>query len=164
MDFKGQFTVEYLLILGFSVLVVFFIIPYVYDANELNTCMASARTSALEGSQMDSIAFYPDESFRDYAEKYPRLKSDSKIVLIRINYTEMGYDKTYKKTKIILQIIASASSLRYADERYCMGERINYNVRRSICKAFKTEYLTNTYYNPAFSDRYVFTTYAVDWV
>jgi hypothetical protein len=164
MDLKGQFTVEYLLILGFSVLVVFSIIPYVYDANELNTCMAAARTGALEGFHMDSIAFYPDEKFRYYTDKYPRLKSDSKIVLIKINYTEMGYDKTYKKTKIILKIVASAPSLRYADERYCMGERINYHVRRSICKAFKTEYLSNTYYNPAFSDRYMFTTYAVDWV
>jgi hypothetical protein len=50
------------------------------------------------------------------------------------------------------------------DDRECIGDRINYYVRRSICKSFKTENLTNIYYNPAFSDNYFITTYDVGWV
>ena len=164
MDFNGQYTAEYILILGFSILVAFSFLPKVYEINELNNCMATARNGVLIGSEMDSLATYPEEKFEYYMKYHPRLKIGSNIVFIGLKYTNEGYDPVYKKTKIRLKITASATSLRYADDRNCVGDRLNYYSRKSICEAYKTEYLTNIYYNPAFSDRYYFTSSEVEWV
>jgi hypothetical protein len=164
LDINGQYTIEYSLILGVVILIAFSFLPIVYDFNELNTCMASARSGALRGAEMDSLAFYPEEKYEYYMKEHPRLKSGSKVVLVRIEYTNQGYDPIYQKTKIVLKIFASAGSIKYADDRNCIGDRINYYVRKSICEAFKTENLTNIYYNPAFSDRYYFTTCDVKWI
>jgi hypothetical protein len=45
-----------------------------------------------------------------------------------------------------------------------MGDRINFNARKSIAQSFKTEKLTNALYNPVFSPKYVFTTADVKWI
>jgi hypothetical protein len=164
MDFHGQYVLEYILILGFSILVSLSSLSLVYDINELNTIMASARSGVLLGSEMDGLAIYPPDTFNNYIEKHPRLKSGSKIIFIKIIYEKDGYDPVYKKKKIKLKIYASTRSVYNADDRECMGDRINYYVRRSICKSFNTENLTNIYYNPAFSDNYFITTYNVVWV
>lgn len=126
--------------------------------------MASARSGVLLGSEMDGLAIYPHEKFDNYIDKHPRLKTGSKVTLIGIKYEKEGYDQVYKKDKIKLKIYASAKSVYSYDDRQCIGDRINYYVRRSICKSFKTENLTNIYYNPAFSDNYFITTYDVEWV
>jgi hypothetical protein len=164
MDFYGQYVLEYILILGFSILVALSTLALVYDINELNTIMASARSGVLLGSEMDGVAIYPHETFDDYVGKHPRLKTGSKITFIRVIYEKQGYDQVYKKKKIKLKIFASVKSVYNKDDRECIGDRINYYVRRSICKSFKTENLTNIYYNPAFSDNYFITTYDVEWV
>jgi hypothetical protein len=164
MDFYGQYALEYILILGFSVLVALSTLSMVYDINELNTIMASARSGVLLGSEMDSMAIYPREKYDNYVEKYPRLKTGSKITFIRIFYEKNGYDPVYQKKKIKLKIFASVNSISKYDDRKCVGDRINYYVRRSICNSYKTENLTNIFYNPAFSDNYFITTYDVEWV
>ena len=164
MDFYGQYILEYILILGFSILVALSTLSLVYDINEINTIMASARSGVLLGSEMDGLAIYPHETFDNYLENHPRLKIGSKITFIRVLYEKEGYDPIYKKNKIKLKIYASTKSVYNTDDRECIGDRINYYVRRSICKSFKTENLTNIYYNPAFSDNYFITTYDVSWV
>jgi hypothetical protein len=50
MDFYGQYSIGYILILGFSILVAFSIIPMVYDINELNSIMAATSSGALLGT------------------------------------------------------------------------------------------------------------------
>jgi hypothetical protein len=97
-------------------------------------------------------------------EIHPRLKTGSKVTFIRVGHEKGGYDPTYRKNKIKLKIYASAPSLEYFDDRNCIGDRINYYVRKCICDSFNTENLTNIYYNPAFSDRYYITTSEVVWV
>ena len=164
MDFYGQYAIEYILILGFSILVAFSIIPMVYDINELNSIMAAARSGALLGTEMDSLAIYPYETFENYVEIHPRLKTGSKAIFIRLGYEKDGYDSAYRKNKIKLKIYASAPSLKYYDDKNCIGDRINYYVRKSVCDSFNTENLTNIYYNPAFSDRYYITTSEVEWI
>ena len=164
MDFHGQYALEYILLLGFSVLVSLSTLTLIYDINELNTIMASARSGVLLGSEMDGLAIYPNEKFEDYDKKHPRLKTGSKVTFIRITYEKEGYDPVYKKKKIKLKIYASTRSVYNKGDRDCIGDRINYYVRRSICKSFYTENLTNTYYNPAFSDNYFITTYDVVWL
>ena len=164
MDFNGQYTLEYVLILGVSILVALSTISLVYDINELNTIMGSARSGILLGSEMDSLAIYPRETFNNYIEKHPRLKTGSKVTFVGIIYEKDGYDPVYKKKKIKLKVYASVNYIYNYDDRECIGDRINYYVRRSICNSFKTENLTNIYYNPAFSDNYYITTYDVEWV
>ena len=113
---------------------------------------------------MDGLAIYPHEKFDSYIENHHRLITGSKIVFIRVIYEKDGYDPVYKKKKIKLKIYASTRSVYNVKDRECIGDRINYYVRRSICKSFNTENLTNIYYNPAFSDNYFITTYDVVWV
>ncbi len=164
MDVKGQYSIEYMLILGFSIIVAFSILPTIVDINELNTMMAAAHNGALLGSEMDSFAIYPQETFNDYEHIHPRLKTGSKIVFIGLKYKKLGYDSTYKRSKIKLTIYASAISVKYYEDRNCIGDRINFYARKSICETFNTENLTNIYYNPAFSKRYYITTTEVEWV
>ncbi len=164
MDFKGQYSIEYILILGFSILVSFSILGMTFDINELNTIMASANTGALLGSQMDSFAIYPQETYKSYVENHPRLKTCSKIIFLHLTYVKEGYDPVYQREKIKLKIYASSTTVKNYDDRNCIGDRINYYVRMSICKSFKTENLTNIYYNPAFSDKYYITTSEVEWI
>lgn len=161
---NGQYSIEYILILGVAIMISYSFLPMVNDFNELTTSMATAQSGALLGTEMDSFGYYPCEKFEQYMEEHPRLKSCSKVVFVRIEYRKMGYDPVYKKTKVQLTIFASAPSIKYARDRNCAGDRINYYARKSICEAYKTEKLTNIYYNPAFSDRYCFTTCEVVWV
>ncbi len=163
-DDKGQYSLEYVLLLGFGALIAFSFFPYVYEINELNTCMAAARDGVLLGTEMDSFAIYPDEKFKFYMENHQRLKTGSKVVFVRLEYQKEGYDPTYQRTKIKLKIFASATAVKKFEDRNCIGDRINYYARMSICKTFKKEHLTNIYYNPAFSDRYVITTSEVSWI
>jgi hypothetical protein len=136
----------------------------VYDINELNNIMAAAHSGAILGTEMDSMAIYPRETFENYVEIHPRLKTGSKVIYIGAEYEKGGYDQKYKRNKLKVKIYASAHSLKYYDDRNCVGDRINYYVHKSICDSFKTENLTNIYYNPAFSDRYYITTAEVEWV
>jgi hypothetical protein len=164
MDNHGQFAIEYLLVLGVSTFIILSIIPQVLDSNELNICMANARSGALTGAEMDSFAMYPDDSFNNYLKTHPRLQYQSKVVIIKLNYKKMGFNTVHNKTKIQIRIIASAPTVRNDNDRNCIGDRINYCARRSICEAFKTENLTNSVYNPAFSNNYMVTTADVQWV
>ena len=164
MDIRGQYSIEYILLLGFCILLAFSMFPLVYDINELNNIMAAAHSGAILGTEMDSMAIYPRETFENYVEIHPRLKTGSKVIFIGAEYEKGSYNPRYKKNKLKVKIYASAPSLKYYDDRNCLGDRINYHVRKSICDSFKTENLTNIYYNPAFSDRYYITTAEVEWV
>ena len=161
---NGQLAVEYILIMAVSIIVLLSFFPYLSEINELNTCMATARNGALEGALMDSFAIYPETKYEYYMKEHPRLKSGTKIVINKIDYTKQGFDPKYQRNKIKIKVYASAPSLRNPGDRDCAGDRINYYVRKDICEAFKTENLTNVYYNPAFSDKYYITTSEVEWV
>ena len=80
----------------------------VYDINELNSIMAAARSGALLGTEMDSLAIYPYETFENYVEIHPRLKTGSKVIFIRLGYEKDGYDSAYRKNKIKLKICFSS--------------------------------------------------------
>lgn len=105
IDDKGQYTLEYVLILGFGTLIAFSFVPYLSEISELNTCMATARNRALLGCEMDSFAIYPAEKLKEYMENHPRLKTGSKVVFVRLEYQNQGYDPSYHKTKIKLKYL-----------------------------------------------------------
>ena len=164
MEDGSQISAELVMILGIVIITSPIFAHVCLEAQELTTCMTVARNGVTEGIAMDSLAVYPSEKFDRYSKFYPRLKTCSKIVYMGTKWFNMGYDTKYQKTKILLQGKASAPDQMDKAERDCEGDRINYYVRKNICKAFKTENLTNIYYNPAFSDHYYITTSNVEWV
>ena len=164
MGARGQIPMELILILGFTFVFSLLFLSQVGEQNELNTALASARTGAIEGANMNSFALYPEETFKNYTSDHSSLTKPSTVRIIKVEYKNQGMNPHYKKEKIQIRVYASAPSVRTPAERNCLGDRINYHVRMSISQSFKTENLTNKLYNPAFSPRYVFTTGDVVWV
>ena len=70
----------------------------------------------------------------------------------------------FNRTRIQLKIYASSPEVKTKEEKEAVGDRINYNVRKSITQSFKSENITNKLFNPAFSNKYSFTTANVVWV
>ena len=164
MEIKGQISIELILIIGFILLVILGIGSFIGTDNELNQAMSAARSGAIEGANADSFAVYPEESFKNYTSEHKRLLSTSSVQIIEINYVNQGFNEKYNKTKIQLQISASAPSVTDISDRNVLGDRVNFYVRKSICESFDTSDQTNEMFNPAFSNRYVFTTTDVTWV
>lgn len=163
MDIHGQITVEFVLIIGIILPLVLGILSYMGQDIELAEAMASARSGAVEGANIDSFAIYPEDSFNNNNENHPRLLSPSSVVIKNIDYRDLGYNASYNKTKIQLRITASCPAVKYQD-RNPLGDRINYYARRRICECFGTSGQTNAAFNPAYSNRYAFTTADVLWV
>ncbi|EKQ52902.1 MAG: hypothetical protein B655_1573 [Methanobacterium sp. Maddingley MBC34] len=163
MDNKGQLPIEFLLLVGLSIMVLIPLAISISNAGELNQAMSAARTGALQGAISDGLAIYPYESFKNYTSEHPRLLNPSGVKIVKINYSNQGFHDGYQKTKIQLRIHASAPNINDKTDRNCLGDRINFNARKKISESFKTENLTNALYNPAFSSKYVFTTADVTW-
>ena len=163
MGVKGQISAEFVMMVGFMLVVTCAVALFIGGINELTHAMAAARTGAGEGAVADSLAVYPDEAYSDYIKEHQRLLSPSSVKIVKIEYKNQGLNPLYNRTKIQLKIYASASSVKSAD-RDCIGERINFHARKSICETFNTQGLTNSFFNPAFSNKYVFTTCDVPWV
>ncbi|MBI5680912.1 MAG: class III signal peptide-containing protein [Methanobacterium sp.] len=163
MDNKGQISLEFILVIAVIILIIVCIASFFGGENEITQAMAAARSGAIEGANLNSFAVYPKETFDDYTSKHPRLLSQSNVKIININYVNYGSNNTYNKTKIQLQITASAPSVNTKSDKNALGDRVNFYVRKSICESFGTSNLTNKVFNPAFSNRYVFTTADVKW-
>lgn len=163
MDAKGQLPIEFLMVVGLSILILIPLTMGINNANELNQAMSSARTGALQGAMSDSFAVYPHETFKDYINEHQRLLYSSGVKITGISYVNQGFHTGYQKTKIQLRIHASAPSVTEKTDRNCLGDRINFNARKKIAESFSTQNLTNSLFNPAFSHRYVFTTADVQW-
>lgn len=162
MDNHGQLSAEYIMIIGFLLMVSCTVAVFILEDSELTHIMGAARSGSSEGLIADSLAIYSNETFKDYKKEHPRLISPSRVKIINITYKDMGYDSIYNRTHIQLHIYASGSSMN-ASDRNCLGDRINYNARKSICIVFNTQNLTNSFYNPAFTNKYVITTADVKW-
>lgn len=161
---EGQLSIELIMMAAILVFIIFSSAPIIGDMLELNEAMAAARSGATEGMSIDNIAFYSEETFQLYVQEKPRLLYPSSVRIVKIDYINQGYNSYYKKVKIQLHIYASAPNVNHPDDKNSLGDRINYYARKRITNIFKTENMTNTFYNPAFSPRYVFTTADVKWV
>jgi hypothetical protein len=163
MDIDGQISAEFIMLTGFMLLATFAVALFIVHENELTLAMGAARSGASEGVIVDSQAIYSDIAYSNYSLERPNLISPSDVKIIKIDYMDQGYNPLYNRTKIQLRIYASGPPLNKTDLN-CLGDRINYHVRRSICEVFNTQNLTNSLFNPAFSDKYVFTTGDVQWI
>ncbi len=165
IDKKGQVTVEILLLIGFILLMSVSLAIIMSNSNELNTAMLSAREGACEGISNNGLTILPENSFKNYSSNSNKkfMLSPKNIKIIKIERTFKGKD-AFNKTRIQLKVYASCPNLKTKEEKESLGESINYNIRKSITKSFKTENITNKLYNPAFSNSYSFTTAQVEWL
>lgn len=165
LDEKGQLTVELLLLISFALIAAIILANAIMDTNELNIAMISARNGALEGISSSGLAIYPKESYENYSKdpKKQSLMKTKNIKIVKITQSIKGKD-TFNKTRIQLKIYASSPHVKTKEEKESAGDRINYNVRKNIANSFKTENISNKLFNPAFSNKYSFTTANVVWV
>lgn len=162
-DEKGQLSGEYLLLIGSLIAVLMISAFIIANENELNIAMAAAKSGVSEGVASSSSAIYPKETFKEYGDR-EGLKHPYSVSIINISYSSSGIDENYGKQKIQFKVYAKASQDYNKKELDSIGDRINYNLRKSIAMSFNTTNTTNKLYNPAFSNNYIFTTANVVWV
>lgn len=164
MDNKGQMSAEFLFLFGTLIIIVIISIIFIAGENELNIAMSAARNGANEGLAISSSGIYSKEIYNDYSDSKTSLLSPYSVDIVNVSYDEQGFDNSYDKKKIQLKVYAKASNRFSKEELVSIGDRINYNVRKSIAISFNSTQSTNKLYNPVFSRHYVFTTANVKWV
>ena len=162
-DEKGQLSGEYMLLVGSLIVVLMISIFMIANENELNIAMATAKSGADEGVASSSSAIYPKETFNEY-DDMEGLKHPYSVSIVNVSYNSSGIDENYGKQKIQFKVYAKASADYNKKELDSIGDRINYNLRKSVAMSFNTADSTNKLYNPVFSNNYVFTTANVVWV
>lgn len=162
-DEKGQLSGEYMLLVGSLIVVLMILIFMIANENELNIAMAAAKLGADEGVASSSSAIYPKETFNEY-DDMEGLKHPYSVSIVNVSYNSSGIDENYGKQKIQFKVYAKASVDYNKKELDSIGDRINYNLRKSVAMSFNTTDSTNKLYNPVFSNNYVFTTANVVWV
>ena len=163
-DNNGQISAEFLLIIGIMIIVVMISISFVASQNELTMAMTAARNGVDEGFASSASAVYPIDSYNDYSRSGYLLLNPYSVEIVNISYEYLGYDTNYNKEKIRFIVYAHALKDFNRKELDSIGDRINYDLRKSIALTFDTSKSTNKLYNPVFSPRYVFTTANVKWV
>lgn len=164
IDNKGQISAEFLFLFGVLILIVMLAIVFVAEEHELATAMAAARNGANEGRTASSSAIYPDDTYRDYSTTKTTLLFPYSVEIVNISYSDLGYDENYDKKRIQFRVYAKTSDRFNQDELVSIGDRINYNLRKSIAISFNSTSSTNKLYNPVFSPHYVYTTANVKWL
>ena len=107
---------------------------------------------------------YPKDTFHDYSISKTSLLYPYSVEIVNISYSEMGHDVNYDKKRIQFKVYAKTSQRFDDSELVSIGDRINYNLRKSIALSFNSTSSTNNLYNPVFSPHYVYTTANVKWV
>ncbi|MGN0174689.1 MAG: hypothetical protein ACI388_00570 [Methanobrevibacter sp.] len=163
-DSRAQISAELLFLFGVLVLVFMISVIFIANQNELNTAMAAARSGAIEGIALTSSGIYPIDTYREYSNSDMNILNPYCVELVNISYLEMGMDNNYNKKRIQFKVYAKSSKEFNSDELVSIGDRINYNLRKSVAISFNSTDATNKLYNPVFSQHYVFTTANVKWV
>ena len=164
MDNKGQISAEMLFLFGALILIVILSVIFIADENELNIAMSAARNGAIEGVGTSSVAVYPKDTYRDYSISKTNLLYPYSVDIINVSYTDLGYDANHDKKRIQFKVYAKTSDRFTNDELVSIGDRINYNLRKSLAISFNSTASTNKLYNPVFSSHYVYTTANVKWI
>ncbi|QHN08153.1 hypothetical protein [Methanothermobacter sp. THM-2] len=159
----GQVPIEYLLLTGAGLLIATLIAVQAGMQLELMAAHSAAKTGALEGVTTDTLAVYPAVTFEEYQNQKPVLLQPSDVRVLRVELIDEGYNSTYGRRKFRLRAWLSGPPME-SSLRESLSDRVNFCMRRSISRTFRTENLTGTYHNPALSDHYVFTTSEAVWV
>lgn len=164
MEDRAQISAEFLFLTGVLILIVMISVAFVAQEQELSQAMASARNGVNEGVGTSSSAIYPEDTYREYSTAKESLLYPYSVEIVNVSYTDMGYDKNFEKRWIQFKVYAKTSERFDNDELVSIGDRINYNLRKSIAISFNSTPSTNRLYNPIFSQHYVYTTANVKWV
>lgn len=164
IDNKGQMSAELLFLFGTLIIVAMISIVFIAGENELNMAMVAARNGAIEGVGTSSMGIYPEDTYRDYSKTKTSLMYPYSVDIVNVSYSQLGYDNNYDKNRIQFKVYAKTSDRFSHDELVSIGDRINYNLRKSIALSFNSTKATNKLYNPVFSPHYVYTTANVKWV
>ena len=164
MEDRAQISAEFLFLTGVLILIVMLSVAFVAQEQELSQAMASARNGVNEGVGTSSSAIYPEDTYREYSTAKESLLYPYSVEIVNVSYTDMGYDKNFEKRWIQFRVYAKTSERFDNDELVSIGDRINYNLRKSIAISFNSTPSTNRLYNPVFSQHYVYTTANVKWV
>lgn len=164
IDNYGQISAEFLFLFGVLIMIVMLSIVFVADENELNIAMVAARNGAIEGAHESSMSIYPSDTYKDYSNSKTSLLYPYSVEIINVSYSQLGYDTRYEKTWIQFKVYAKTSERFDSREQVSIGDRINYNLRKSLAISFNSTPSTNKLYNPVFSPHYVYTTANVKWV
>ena len=163
-DMKGQISAELLFLFGTLIIVAMISIVFIAGENELNLAMSAARSGAVEGLATSSSGIYPVDAYRDYSSSKTSLLYPYSVEIVNVSYVELGDDNSYGKKWIQFRVFAKTSDRFNDDELVSVGDRINYNMRKSIAVTFNSTSSANKLYNPVFSPHYVYTTANVKWV
>ena len=161
---SGQIGAEYLFFTGVMILIIMISAVFIYNQQELNIAMSAARDGVNEGVAASSSGIYPKQTFNDYSKSKSNLLIPYSVEIVNVSYSEMGIDDNFNKKKIQFKVYAKSSRDFSKKELDSIGDRINYNLRKSIAVSFNSTSSTNKLYNPVFSPHYVFTTANVKWV
>lgn len=164
IDNRGQISAEFLFLFGVLILIVMLSLVFTADEHELNVAMAAARNGAIEGAATSSVAIYPEDTYREYSNSKDSLLYPYSVKIVNVSYEDLGYDVNYEKKWIQFNVYAKTSERFDESELVSIGDRINYNLRKSIAISFNSTPSTNNLYNPVFSSHYVYTTANVKWV
>ena len=164
MDNKGQISAEFLFLFGVLILIVMLGISFVAQEQELNTAMTAARNGVIEGFATSATGIYPKDTYKDYSTSKENLLYPYSVKIVNISYNDLGYDSNYDKKRIQFKVFAKTSERFDSKELVSIGDRINYNIRKSVALSFNSTASTNKLYNPVFSPHYVYTTANVKWV
>ena len=161
---SGQTSAELLFLFGTLIIILMISIVFIAGEHELTTAMAAARNGAIEGLATSSSAIYPEDTYRDYSNSKTSLLYPYSVEIVNISYSDLGLDKNYDKKRIQFKVYAKTSDRFDSKELVSIGDRINYNLRKSVAVSFNSTQSTNKLYNPVFSPHYVYTTANVKWV
>lgn len=164
MDNNAQISAEFLFLFGMLIIIVLISIIFISGENELNIAMGAAHNGAIEGSVLSSSGIYAEDTYREYKNSKENLLSLYSVEIVNVSYELQGWDNYYDKKKIQFKVHAKTQDRFDEEELVSIGDRINYNLRKSIAISFNTTSATNELYNPVFSQHYVFTTANVKWV
>ena len=164
MDNRGQMSSELLFLFGTLTIVLMISVVFIAGESELNIAMSAARSGAIEGLATSSSGIYPEDTYWDYSNSKEGLLYPYSVEIVNISYSQLGHDINYDKKRIQFKVYAKTSSRFNNNELVSIGDRINYNLRKSIAISFNSTSSTNKLYNPVFSPHYVYTTANVKWV
>ena len=164
MDSKAQMSAELLFLFGTLIIIFMISVVFIAGENELNIAMSAARSGTIEGLASSSSGIYPVDTYRDYSNSKTSLLYPYSVEIVNISYTELGRDINYDKKRIQFKVYAKTSQRFKNTELVSIGDRINFNLRKSVAISFNTTQATNKLYNPVFSPHYVYTTANVKWV
>ncbi len=161
---RAQISGEYLLLVGSLILIALISIAFIAHQHEITLAMTAAKNGVNEGLSISSSGIYPKDSYNDYSKSDYLILEPYSVEIINISYSDMGYDSNYNKQKIQFKVYAHISKDFSKKELDSVGDRINYNLRKSIAYTFGSVDATNKLYNPVFSQHYIFTTANVNWL